>query len=71
MSRRIYDFRCPDGHVSEHYIDSEITETKCSTCDKQAMRIISPVVSILDATSGHFPGATMKWARDHSKAANK
>ena len=71
MTRRLFDFKCPDGHITEHFIDSEEKETKCTECDSKAKRIISPVTSVLDAVSGDFPGATMKWARDHSKAARK
>ena len=71
MTRRLYDFKCPHNHITEHYIDSEEKETKCLDCDAVAKRIISPVTSVLDAVSGDFPGATMKWARDHSKAARK
>ena len=71
MTRRLFDFKCPDGHITEHFIDSEEKETKCTECDSKAKRIISPVTSVLDAVSGDFPGATMKCARDHSKAARK
>ena len=71
MSRRLYDFKCSSSHITEHYIDSEIETTKCTECGEEAQRIISPVSCSLDAVSGDFPGATMKWARDHEKASKK
>jgi hypothetical protein len=69
MARRIYDFKCPDEHITEEYIDSEIKSTDCKICGAKTKRLISPVKSHLDVASGDFPGATMKWARDHEKGA--
>jgi len=71
MARRIYDFKCPDGHITEEYIDSEIKTSVCKTCGANTKRLISPVTCHLDVTSGHFPGATMKWAKEHEKGAKK
>lgn len=71
MPKRIFDFKCEKNHVTEQYVDSETRTISCSKCQGQAKRIISPVSCSLDPVSGEFPGATMKWARDHEKAANK
>lgn len=63
MARRIYEFICPDGHVTDSYVDEKIREAVCSTCEGKATRIVSAVASSLDPLSGAFPDATMKWAK--------
>ena len=65
--RRMYDFQCPDNHVTEALVSTSVTEHPCRTCAKQAQRIISPVRAHLDAISGDFPGATIKWAKNREK----
>jgi hypothetical protein len=64
MTRRIYEFVCPDGHVTEKFIDEEVRETDCSACDATATKMISAVQCSLDPISGDWPGATMKWAKN-------
>ena len=63
MTRRIFEFRCPNEHVTERFIDEDARETACSTCDATASRMVSAVQCTLDPLSGHWPGATMKWAK--------
>lgn len=65
---KLFDFRCKDNHITEQLVDSETT-IECPKCGKEAVRIISPVNFTLDPVSGDFPGATMKWARDHERAS--
>lgn len=61
--RRIYEFRCESTQqVFERYIDEAETVIRCN-CGANANRIVSAVRSSLDVVSGHFPGATMKWAK--------
>ncbi|NRA49249.1 MAG: zinc ribbon domain-containing protein [Phaeodactylibacter sp.] len=67
MSRKLYDFHCPDGHVSELLVYEDVRVHKCLTCGKPAQRVISPVRSYLDPISGDFPGAAGKWARMRDK----
>lgn len=57
------DVKCPSGHVSEVFMDNKSKTIACPQdgCNEVAERIISPVRSSLDPTSGDFPGATMKW----------
>lgn len=68
--RKLFDFKCPSGHTEEHLVTSDQTHARCS-CGLEAHRIISPVKCYLDPVSGHFPGATMRWIREHEQAANK
>lgn len=65
--RLLFDFTCPENHTAEHYVDRDVTEYPCSVCGLTATRIISPVRAKLDALSGDFPGATMKWAKNREK----
>lgn len=67
MTRRIFEFQCSDGHVTESFIDDSIREAPCKTCGNVATRLVSAVKSSLDTVSGDFPGATMKWARDREQ----
>jgi len=66
--RRLFDFLCEKGHKEEQYIDSEVRESNCSKCGSNNKRIISGTSFKLDHT---FPGANMKWVRDHERAAKK
>ena len=71
MSRRIYDFQCPDGHKAEAFVDSEVRSLPCFQCGLFAERIVSPVRSMLDPISGDFPGATMKWAKNRQETIKR
>lgn len=62
--KRIYDFRCPEGHVFEKYIDTDIQNVPCEICKQESTRVISCRGILLDPTSGDFPSTTMRWARD-------
>jgi len=66
---RVYDFRCPENHITERFVSTDVEETECPTCEAKAKRIISGGNFTLDATSGDFPSATDKWAKHHEKAA--
>jgi len=72
--RLIRDFLCSSkdcGATHEHFLDSEVMEVRCKTCDSTASKIQSPVQCSLDPISGHFPGSTIKWAKEHEQKANK
>lgn len=68
MSRRIFEFQCVDGHVSEALVYPETTEIHCRTCGEAAHRMISPVRSKLEGITGAFPGAADRWAKVHEEA---
>jgi hypothetical protein len=73
-SRRIFEFRCREGHTSERLTYPEAQEILCPICSEAAQRVISPVRCSLDGISGAFPTASDKWARMHeqaSRVANK
>ena len=68
--RKLRDFRCSEGHVSEHFVDDEVTHTRCE-CGANAHRIISPTKFILDGSDPSFPGAHAKWVKEHESAGGK
>lgn len=67
-SRRLFEFVCRSGHVSESLAYPETQEILCRTCDEPAQRIISAVRSKLEGITGDFPTAYDKWARVHEEA---
>lgn len=69
--RRIYDVRCTAcSEVTEAFGYADDT-FRCGTCGSEAKRIISPVRSKLDGTSGDFPTASQKWADMHRREAKR
>ena len=66
--RIILDFRCTEGHVTEHLVENTVVTTTCSKCDAEAVRMISPVRCKLDQS---FPGYADSWAREHTYHGDK
>jgi len=65
--RKLFDFKCPDGHITEELVELEAT-VRCD-CGLDAQRILSPIRCQLEGHSGDFPGAAMKWIREHERGA--
>ena len=63
--RRIYDVRCTKCNEITEVFGRENDSFRCGACDSPANRIVSPVKCKLDGISGDFPGAAIKWERDH------
>lgn len=69
---RVFDFECPNGHVHERFVsNNETTEVTCESCGQSARKIMSTPAIKLEGWSGSFPGAAMKWERDHELRAKK
>lgn len=66
MAIRVFDFRCADGHVHEHFVQPGTERLTCDTCGADAVRLMPATRTHLDSASGDFPGATMKWERDRA-----
>jgi len=64
--RRMFEFVCEDGHISEALVDDTIRELSCRTCGKHSTRIVSMVRSRLEGISGAFPSAYDAWERKRS-----
>ena len=67
MTRKIYDFGCPSGHITEEFIDDSVMQIDCPDCRQLSTRLVSYAGPVLEVISGDFPGATMKWARGRQK----
>ena len=65
--KRIFEFVCEDGHISEALVDSEIRDIPCKVCGKEATRIISMPQVKLDGCSGDFPSAYDAWSKKRSE----
>jgi hypothetical protein len=63
MAKRIFEFRCAKGHVSDKYVDESVTVIQCPHCTNDASRIISTPRISLDGCSGHFPSASRAWEK--------
>ena len=69
--RKIFDVQCEScGNIDEVF--GELGAAfRCTVCSSEAKRIISPVRCKLEGVTGHFPGAAMKWQREHERAGRK
>ncbi len=61
--RRIFEFLCSEGHVTEQYTDELSREAPCSACGKASKRIVSTPRVKLEGITGDFPGAYDRWER--------
>jgi hypothetical protein len=64
---KVYDFRCPNGHVVEKFVPNGTRISRCD-CGAKGTRMVSAPAFILDGSSGDFPGRHMRWVREHEKA---
>lgn len=62
--RVFLDFKCPQGHTEEHFVDNLTRHVICDRCGEEATKIQSTIRFKLDTVSGHFPSATDKWAKN-------
>lgn len=67
---KVYDFRCDNDHIFEAFVDSSVTTSRCG-CGADATKVPSATKCVLDGSSGDFPGAHMRWVREHEKAGRK
>lgn len=64
--RRMFEFVCEDGHISEALVEDTVRELSCRACGKHSTRIVSMVRSRLEGISGAFPSAYDAWERKRS-----
>jgi Zn finger protein HypA/HybF involved in hydrogenase expression len=69
--RRIYDARCTVCEEITEVFGRESDDFRCGACGSPAKRIVSPVKCKLEGVTGDFPGASIKWERDHVRRAQK
>lgn len=67
MSRRMFEFVCEDGHISEALVSSDVREISCRACGKKATRIVSAPATKLEPFTGSFPTAYSQWNRKRAE----
>ena len=67
MARRMYEFQCDAGHITENLVDYETTVVPCSSCGNDAKRIISMPRISLDGTDPVYVSAHEKWAKNREE----
>ncbi len=67
--RRLFDFKCDNGHVNEFFRDVEVEEVDCPDCELKARKIVTPVT----INGGDSWKETRKWVkkRESHMRANK
>ena len=66
--KRLYEFRCAEGHTTESYVDEKVNTIECPVCQLIALRVISAPRIALEGITGDFPTAADAWARKHEEA---
>jgi putative FmdB family regulatory protein len=66
-----YEYHCEDHHSTEVLVSYKNRKdvVPCEVCGKDAYYAISLPSVHLEGVSGDFPGAAMRWDRDHRKRA--
>jgi hypothetical protein len=70
MSRRMFEFKCSEGHLTEALVVYETTQVLCE-CGLEANRIISTPRICLDGTNPNFVSAYDRWARVREEKAKQ
>lgn len=66
---KVFDFLCQNGHRKELFVSDNTDYVLCAVCGSTAHRTVSAPNIQLEGVSGSFPGAAMKWERDHIERA--
>lgn len=66
---KLYDFRCPGGHITEELTSDDTIHIRCE-CGKEATRIISKANFMLNGADNGYPTAHEKWVREHERAGS-
>lgn len=64
---RVFDFQCPNDHITEAFVNSDTREINCKVCGQPASRLVSTPRVSLEGTTGDFPGAAMQWERKRAE----
>lgn len=67
MSRRLFEYLCEEGHLTERLTTYEVASISCETCGKSAFKQLSAPTIKLEPYSGIFVSAADKWARKRAE----
>lgn len=67
----LYEYYCEDHHSTDIVCSYKHRKdvVPCQVCGKDAFYTVSIPSVHLEGVSGDFPGAAMKWDRDHYRRA--
>lgn len=68
MTKRIFEFKCENEHITEVFTESSTQRIECYVCSRPSHKIISAVRSRLEGITGAFPTAYDAWTRKHEEA---
>ena len=68
---KVYDFKCGNGHIIEEFVKADVTESRCKICGEPSTRMVSAPSFQLNGADASWPGAHMKWVKEHEKAGRK
>lgn len=63
MPKRMFEFSCSEGHITEQLVDPEVRTSVCRECSEEAHRMVSAPTVRLEGISGSFPGAYARWEK--------
>jgi putative FmdB family regulatory protein len=67
----VSDYECMTcGEVFEKFAKRD-ADVQCISCGGKTKKCVTAPRFKLEGVSGDFPGAAMKWTREHQKAAKK
>ncbi|TFH24213.1 hypothetical protein E4G67_02260 [Candidatus Bathyarchaeota archaeon] len=62
MPRLLFEFRCKDGHITDHFVDTAIKEVDCPQCSKSANKLVSPPhFPLSQGVDTDMPTAAARW----------
>ena len=61
--KRMFDFECSNGHLTEKLVGDDVREIQCPECTEKSTRLIATPTINLEGFTGAFPGAASKWMR--------
>lgn len=69
--RRLFDFKCGNGHVNEKFVDTETSEVQCPDCELKARKIVTPVKVNREKNSWKEVRRWSKQRQEHIKHERK
>ena len=69
--RVLLDAKCTACNNIDEVFGKRDETFRCSVCQSTSKPIISPVKCQLEGVTGSFPGAAMRWEREHIAAGRK
>ena len=66
--RVLNDFKCPEGHINEHFVDNSDTTATCYACGATATKVRTvPNFQLPGNDPAGFPTAADKWVKNREQ----